>query len=474
MRQLFLVLLALLFAVPFVVADERPNFVIMVADDLGYGDLGSYGHPEIRTPNIDRLADEGLRFTHGYAAAPVCTPARVGLLTGRISSRVGVYDWIPPVSDVHLPMDETTVAELLRDVGYQTIYLGKWHLNGGLGTDQPQPDDHGFDHWLATTGFAMPTHLNPFNFVRNGEEMGPLEGYACELLSDEAVRWLTEIRDPNRPFLMVIGYHEPHEAIASPPELTASYTATQNRNEAEYFANVTNLDISVGKVVEALSDLGLTSDTMVLFTSDNGPEMVNRHPQAQRSYGSAGNLRGKKLQLWEGGIRVPFIIRWPGHADPGEVSDTPVSGIDLLPSLCELAGVEVPRDLELDGASIAPFFSGRAIDRSTPLVWHHYKAWGGPRMVLRDGRFKLAGYWNGPEIVRTDSSTMRPGDLELISTAKLIRFELYDLEADPGERHDVSSRYPQVTSRMTTAMLEIHDEIQADVHPWKESWLRRW
>ena len=124
MRQLFLVLLALLFAVPFVVADERPNFVIMVADDLGYGDLGSYGHPEIRTPNIDRLADEGLRFTHGYAAAPVCTPARVGLLTGRISSRVGVYDWIPPVSDVHLPMDETTVAELLRDVGYQTIYLG--------------------------------------------------------------------------------------------------------------------------------------------------------------------------------------------------------------------------------------------------------------------------------------------------------------------------------------------------------------
>ncbi len=474
MRQLTLAVLTLLLTASPAIADDRPNFVIMVADDLGYGDLGSYGHPTIRTPNIDRLADEGLRFTNGYAAAPVCTPARVGLLTGRISSRVGVYDWIPPGSDVHLPMEETTVAEVLRDAGYQTIYLGKWHLNGGFGTEQPQPDDHGFDHWFATTGFAMPTHLNPFNFVRNGKEMGPLEGYACELLSDEAVDWLTKIRDPARPFLMVIGYHEPHEAIASPPELTASYPATQNRNEAEYFANVTNLDLAVGKVVEALANLSLADDTMVLFTSDNGPEMVNRHPQAQRSYGSAGELRGRKLQLWEGGIRVPFIVRWPGNTDPGTVSDTPVSGIDLLPTLCEFAGVDLPDGLDLDGTSFSPILGGTGMDRSTPLVWHHYKAWGGPRMVLRDGRFKLAGYWDGPEIVRTDSSTMRPGDLELIGTAKLIRFELYDLEADPGERIDVSGDHPETVARMKTAMLEIYGEIQADVHIWSESWLRRW
>jgi len=473
MRQLLLVLITLN-CVCSAAADDRPNFVIMVADDLGYGDLGSYGHPTIRTPHIDRLADEGLRFTDGYAAAPVCTPARVGLLTGRISSRVGIYDWIPPGSDVHLPVEETTVAELLRDAGYETVYLGKWHLNGGLGTDQPQPDDHGFDHWFATTGFAMPTHLNPFNFIRNGVEMGPLEGYACDLLSDEAVRWLTELRNPDRPFLMVIGYHEPHEAIASPPELTASYPATQNRNEAEYFANVTNLDLAVGKVMRTLNDLELADDTMVLFTSDNGPEMVNRHPQAQRSYGSAGELRGRKLQLWEGGIRVPFIVRWPGYVDPGRVSEIPVSGIDLLPTLCELAGVALPDAVELDGTSFSPTFDGREVDRSSPLVWHHYKAWGGPRMVLRDGQFKLAGYWDGPEIVRTDSSTMRPGDLELIRTAVLVRFELYDLEADPGERHDVSSLHPEIVARMKTAMLEIYGEIQANVHPWKESWLRRW
>ncbi len=432
MRQLALIPLVLALIAPPAMADDRPNFVIMVADDLGWGDLGSYGHPEIRTPNIDRLAAEGLRFTDAYAAAPVCSPARTGLMTGRIPSRVGIYDWIPPGSDVHLPVDETTIAELLRGAGYQTVFLGKWHLNGGLGTDQPQPDDHGFDYWFATTGFAMPTHLNPFNFVRNGAEMGPIEGYACQLLTDEAVLWLSELRDPDRPFLIVIGYHEPHEAIASPPELTESYPAAQNRNEAEYFANVTNLDLAVGRVMGALGELELAADTMVLFTSDNGPEMVNRHPQAQRSYGSAGGLRGHKLQLWEGGIRVPFIVRWPGHVIPGSVSAAPVSGVDLLPTLCELAGVSVPETLDLDGANIAPALAGDEIDRATPLFWHDYKAWGGPRVVLREGRFKLAAWWDGPEILRTDSATMRPGDLELIRTAKLIRFELFDSRPIPA------------------------------------------
>jgi arylsulfatase A len=474
MRQTVLSVLALLLVTAPTAADDRPNFVIMVADDLGYGDLGSYGHPVIRSPNIDRLAEEGLRFTNGYAAAPVCSPARTGILTGRIPSRVGIYDWIPPGSDVHLPTEETTVAELLRDAGYQTVYLGKWHLNGGLGTDQPQPDDHGFDHWFATTGFAMPTHLNPYNFVLNGVEMGPMDGYACQLLSEEAVRWLTEVRDPERPFLMIIGYHEPHEAIASPPELTAAYSTTQNRNEAEYFANVTNLDLAVGRVVEQIDELGFANETMVLFTSDNGPEMVNRHPQAQRSYGSAGHLRGKKLQLWEGGIRVPFIVRWPKHVEPGETSDTPVSGIDLLPTLCELAGFPVPDSIDLDSTSIAPALEGAPLNRDIPLFWHDYKAWGGPRVVLREKRFKLAGFWDGPEIVRTDSSTLRPGDLELIRTAKLVRFELYDLDADPGERRDVGDRHPEVLDRMKTEMLGIYAEIQKDVRPWKESWLRRW
>lgn len=474
MRQTAAAIAILILGATLATAGERPNFVVMVADDLGWGDLGSYGHPTIRTPHLDRLAERGIRFTDGYAAAPVCSPARAGLLTGRIPSRVGIYDWIPPGSDVHLKTSETTVAELLRDAGYETFYLGKWHLNGGLDTDQPQPDDHGFDHWLATAGFAMPSHLDPFNFALDGVELGPQRGYACQLLADQALRWLSRRHDRDRPFLMVIGFHEPHEVIASPPELTDSYPVTQNRQEAEYFANVTNLDSAVGRIVTALDAMGYAENTLVLFTSDNGPEMTNRHPQAQRSYGSAGILRGKKLQLWEGGIRVPFIVSWPGRIEPGTVSAVPVSGLDLLPTLAELAGVAPPVALELDGVSIAPALSDRPIERSTPLFWHDYKAWGGPRVVLRDGRFKLAAWWDGPEILRTDSSTMRPGDLELIRTAELVRFALYDLETDPGERHDVSAEHPEIVAALEPRLLEIYAAIQADVTPWNESWLRRW
>ena len=455
--------------------EGRPNILVILVDDLGYGDLGSYGHPTIRTPNIDRLAADGMRFTDFYSAAPVCSPARAAFLTGRIPVRTGIYDWIPPGSDMHLSADETTVAELLRAAGYQTSMFGKWHLNGALDADQPQPDDHGFNHWFATAGFAMPTHLNPFNFVLNGEEVGPLEGYACQLVTDEMIRWLREDRDSAKPFFAYVAYHEPHEVIASPPELVASYPATQNSHEAEYFANVTNLDLAVGRLLAALDEMDLADDTFVLFTSDNGPEMLNRHPQAQRSYGSAGSLRGKKLQLWEGGIRVPAIVRWPGHAQPGSVSRVAVSGVDLLPTLCAVAGVSVPPELELDGVDTTPVFTGEGLQREAPLFWYHYKAWGGPRVVMRDGGWKLAGFWDGPERLRSDSSTMRPGDLELIRTTELVRFELYDLDADPGERNNVAAKNPVVFEAMRTEMVRMLAGVQADARlDWRESWLRRW
>lgn len=453
---------------------DRPNILVILVDDLGYGDLGSYGHHTIRSPNLDRLAGEGMRFTDFYSAAPVCSPARAAFLTGRIPSRIGIYDWIPPGSDVHLPSEELTIATLLRQAGYATSLFGKWHLNGALNNDQPQPDDHGFEHWFATAGFAMPTHRNPFNFVLNGKECGPLEGFACQLVTDEAIRWLHEVRDPTKPFFQFVSYHEPHEAIASPADLVAGYPATQNVNEAEYFANVTNMDLAVGRLLDTLDDLGIADDTFVLFTSDNGPEMLNRHPQAQRSYGSAGALRGKKLQLWEGGIRVPGIVRWPARVPAGVVSETPVSGIDLLPTLCEIAGVEVPKTIQLDGVSLVPAMEGKDPDRDIPLFWYHYKSWGGPKVVMRRGGWKLAGYWAGSEGSRTDSSTMRPGDLEKIRTTPLVRFELFNLEADPGERHDVSAENPEILREMKSEMLQLYGEIQVQGRGWKESWLRRW
>ena len=453
----------------------RPNILVILVDDLGYGDLGSYGQRTIRTPNIDRLASEGVRFTDFYSAAPVCSPARAAFLTGRIAVRTGIYDWIPPGSDVHLSVGETTVAELLLGAGYQTAFFGKWHLNGGLGSDQPQPDDHGFQHWYASAGFAKPTHRNPTNFAADGEELGPLEGYACQLVAGEAIRWLREDWNSSKPFFQLVSFHEPHEAIESPPELVAGYPATQNPDEAQYFANVENLDLAVGRMLAELDELGVADTTFVLFTSDNGPEMLNRHPQAQRSYGSAGELRGKKLQLWEGGIRVPGIVRWPGRVEAGSISSTPVSGIDLLPTLCAIAGVEVPDRLVLDGADATASLDGEEIEREVPLFWYHYKAWGGPRVAMRKGRWKLVGFWDGPERLRTDAATLRPGDHEIIRTTKLVRFELYDLEADLGERVDVGPQNPQVYDAMKAKMVKMLAEVQADATAeWNESWLRRW
>ena len=255
----------------------------------------------------------------------------------------------------------------------------------------------------------------------------------------------------------------------------ASYPATQNPQEAEYFANVSNLDLAVGRLLAALDELDLAGNTFVLFTSDNGPEMLNRHPQAHRSYGTAGPLRGKKLQLWEGGIRVPGIVRWPGHVQPESVSGAPVSGVDLLPTLCAIAGVQVPPGLDLDGVDASPSLAGEGLDRETPLFWYHYKAWGGPRAVMRKGRWKLVGFWDGPERLRTDSATMRPGDLELIRSTELVRFELYDLDVDPGERRNVAPKNPAVLEALRTEMVKLLADVQTDAsRQWKESWLRRW
>lgn len=456
--------------------DPRPSFVVVVADDLGWGDLPAFGNPTIQAPNLDRLASEGMRLTSFYAAAPVCSPSRAGLLTGRAPGRTRVWDWIPEGSDMHLPASEVTIARLLRDAGYATAFGGKWHLNGGLDTDQPQPDDHGFEHFFATASMAQPSHHDPYNFVRDGLELGPMEGWACQLVTDDAVRWLEVVVEAGRPFFLMVSFHEPHELIASPPELIDLYPSAQNRFEAEYFANVSHLDRAVGRLLASLDTLGVAERTLVLFTSDNGPEMHGRHAQAQRSYGSAGPLRGKKLQLWEGGIRVPTIVRWPGRVPAGSALDRAAGFVDLLPTMCELAGVDVPADRVLDGTSLAGMLTAGAEPvRTTPLFWYHYKAWGGPRAAIRDQRFKLVGYWAGPEVLHADSSTMRPGDQALIRGATLVRFELFDLVADPSERRDVSALYPADAERLRARLVELVREVASEGRSdWRESWLRRW
>lgn len=442
---------------------KRPSFLCMLADDLGYGDLACYGSRTIRTPHLDRMAAEGLRLESCYAAAPVCSPSRAGFLTGRIPARTGVHDWIPAGSAVHLGRDEVTVANLLKRGGYATCHVGKWHLNGKFNDpSQPQPGDHGFDWWFSTQNNASPSHEDPRNFVRNGKPVVPEnrdreERYSCQIVAEEAIRWLESVRTSGKPFFLFVCFHEPHEPIASPADIVALYPDATKRGEALYRANVTNLDRAVGSLLAALERLGLAGDTLAFFTSDNGPETLDRYAGAWRSHGSPGPLRGMKLHLHEGGIRVPGILRWPGRIPPGGVSDEPVSGTDVLPTLCALAGVPVPRERPIDGASFVPVLAGERIERKTPLFWFYHRSIGPPKAAARAGDWKVLGLWDGE--LPTSGSGSRPDDGRPIGERKLTGFELYDLRSDQAEGNDLSAREGERLDALAGRLRELHAEV---------------
>lgn len=453
-------------------AHKRTNFLIILCDDLGYGDLACYGHPMIKTPTIDRLASEGVRLTDCYAAAPVCSPSRAGLLTGRNPNRFGIYDWIPARSPMHIDRNELTVAQLLQRAGYATGHFGKWHCNGQFNSPrQPQPGDQGFDYWFSTQNNANPSHHNPTNFVRNGKPVGPTEGYSCQVVTDEAVRWLRTRRSPNKPFFAHVCFHETHEPIASPPELVAQYPQAKNTNQAIYFANVTNVDLAVARLLKTLDELGEADNTFVLFTSDNGPEALDRYPNGNgaRCYGSPGPLRGMKLHIYDGGIRVPGIIRWPGHAKPGQVVSEPVCSFDLLPTFCAIAGVQLPRDRRLDGASILPIFDGRPVQRSTSLFWFYYAALSKPKAAIREGDWKLVAHWD----VTEELPGVTPEVVRAIKRAKLIDFELYNLRDDIGEKHDLTAEQPQRVQAMAGRLRELFGQVQKECPIWPATTTKR-
>lgn len=466
MRFLLTVLLGGIALAPTLMgAASRPNIVFILCDDLGYGDLGCQGHPSIRTPHLDRLASEGLQLSSCYASAPVCSSSRAGLMTGRTPNRTGVYDWIPDGHSMHLPSTELTVATLLQRAGYATAHAGKWHLNGTFNqAGQPQPGDHGFQHWFATQNNAAPSHENPSNFVRNGESVGELEGYSCQLVAGEAIRWLKEGRDKDRPFFLNVWFHEPHEPVASPKKMVESYPGACNEDEAQYFANVSNMDAAVGRLLAALKEQGLDQNTLVWFSSDNGPETLNRYRGARRSYGSPGPLRGMKLHIYEGGIRVAGILRWPGVIAPGRKEDTPVCGVDFLPTAAALAGMEPPSDRVLDGMNLRPLLEGGELKRERPLFWAYYRALGLPKVAMRDGDWKIVAHWDGP--VDPLGGNVNPRSMHLIKHAELTRMELYHLRSDWGETRDLSARYPDVLQRMETALRKTYLEVRAEGPEW--------
>jgi arylsulfatase A len=426
---------------------RRPNFVILLADDLGYGDVGCYGSA-IRTPAIDGLAREGMRLTDCYASAPVCSPSRAGMLTGRTPTRLGIHDWIPAGSPVHLRKEEVTIPTLLKQAGYATCHVGKWHCNGKFNSaEQPQPGDHGFDHWFSTQNNAGPSHQNPRNFVRNGVRVGPLEGYSSELIVTEAIDWLEKRKGRREdPFCLFVWFHSPHEPVRTDPKFSEKYQDVEPAEKREYFGNVEQMDHEVGRLMAYLDRERLRDETFVMFTSDNGPETLKRYPAGTRSYGSPGVLRGMKLHLYEGGIRVPGVIRYPTLVKGGRVSGEPVNNTDLLPTVCALAGVAMPRDRVIDGVSIAPVLEGKRVERERPLFWMYEQAISEPKVAMREGDWKVLG--------------------RLTKEGEPAGLELYNVREDVSEKRDLAGTDVERVRRMGATLERYCAEVRKEAPVW--------
>jgi arylsulfatase A len=284
--------------------------------------------------------------------------------------------------------------------------------------------------------------MNRRDFLKmmGGEPAGPLEGYSSELIVQEAIDWLGTKWNRSKPFCLFVWFHAPHEPIATAPEFMKMY---ESKNEAIYYGNVTQMDNQFGRLMKTLDEMELRDKTFVMFTSDNGPETLNRYRGANRSFGSPGPLRGMKLHMYEGGIRVPGIIRWPGRTRLGSISEEPINGTDILPSLCEMAGVEVPTDRPIDGTSFLPILQGGKLKRKVPLYWRYDNALSKPFTVA-----------------------MRQGEWKILSDNEMTKFELYNLRKDIAEQHNLAESQPERLEALKKTLAKLHAEIDAEGPDW--------
>lgn len=393
----------------------KPNVIWIWADNLAYGDLACYGNGAVKTPAIDRLAGEGVRFTQFYVAHTVCSPSRAALLTGRQPFRTGIVDVLRPDSPVGLPESEVTIAAALGKAGYRTQAIGKWHLG-----DRPQylPTERGFDHYF---GLPYSMDMAPTLLYRDKQIVENMEGAKVETytrrLTDEAVRFLE--KTAKRPFFLYFSHTLPHPPLNLPPD-------ARTPGRPVYDDAIEHLDKEVGRLLEAVDRLGLRENTLVVFSSDNGP---------MHAGGKTGGLRGRIRDAYEGGLRVPFAARWPGRIPAGRVVDEPAIMYDAFPTLVKLCGGTVPGDRTYDGQDIWPLLSGEGgVRREKPFVWIYTDN----VTTVRDGRWKL-------HLAHRDKPLPEP--------------ELYDLETDSGEARNVAGERVAELRRLK----EIAEKAQAGV-----------
>lgn len=435
----------------------RPNIVVLLADDLGFQDIGCYGGP-VRTPTLDGLAAGGVRFSDFYSGCAVCSPSRATLMTGRHHIRTGIYSWIEDGRQrSHLLEREVTLAEVLRAQGYATAHIGKWHLGlpGGKYA-KPAPSDHGFDYWFATANNAHPSHLNPDNFIRNGEPVGPREGYSCQILVEEAMEWLDQQRPAGQPFYLNLWFHEPHAPIAAPEEIVSGYGPAEDAG-AVYSGTIDNTDRAIARLLAKLRQIARPEDTLIFYGSDNGSYRRDR----------VGPLRGAKGTNWDGGLRIPGIFCWPGVIPAGRVETTPAGLIDLLPTLCGLLEIPAPAGVHLDGADLSPLLHprpNRSFRRAQPLFWHLQKS--RPIVALRDGRWSLTA---DPDYALSTDNLFQEAWIPAVRGGGYTRWQLFDLAEDPEQSRDVSGQNPEVFRRLQQQLMEIHASVMADGTDWSQA-----
>lgn len=371
----------LLAGVAFPAPEGNPNILLILADDLGYGDVSAYGCTEFSTPHIDALAVSGMRFTAGYVTAPVCGPSRAALITGRHNARILPYFGNPPPgSEEGLPFDVPTLADHLKGAGYRTAALGKWHLGE---SPRHHPLSRGFDEFF---GFLAGMHDyfkadDPrWGPILRGRERAELTRYLTFALADEACGFIQ--RAGTAPFFLYLSFNAPHTPMQAPDEYLAKASRIEDRMRRINAAMVMAMDDAIGRVMAALRDSGREAETLVVFLSDNGAALL---PGSAPNGGSNAPLRGWKAELWEGGIRVPFIVRWPGRIAPGGTTGIPVSALDIVPTAMSAAGLPIRADLRLDGVDLLPWLAGQGEPPVRgPLVWK----FGHSQHAIRDGDMK--------------------------------------------------------------------------------------
>lgn len=450
---------------------RRPNIVFILTDDLGWKDVGCYGSDFYETPNLNRLASEGMRFTDAYAACPVCSPTRASIMTGKYPATVGITNWIGgeakgKLLDApylrHLPLEERSIAAALRAGGYRTWCVGKWHLGGR----DYYPDRHGFERNVGGCDWGHPKqgYFSPYGIETLPD--GPDGEYLTDRLTDEAIAL---IREPSpAPFFLYLSHYAVHTPIQAKPRDLERFAAKAKamgldrleafeegdyypsehkrhlrirrrviQSDPVYAAMIANLDWNVGRLLEALEETGQAENTLVIFTSDNGGLS-----SSEGSPTCNAPLQEGKGWMYEGGVREPLIVRWPGVTEAGSVCGVPVTSPDFYPTLLEAAGLPLQPEQHVDGVSLIPLLRGSGEWKRDALFWHypHYGNQGG-----------------------TPGSSIRENEYKLIEFFEDGRVELYDLREDPGETRDLSPALPDLSRRLRQRLSAWRERIEAKI-----------